>query len=239
MAMRLRGSARLTMLDADLSATRAADVREDDVLDVLEVQTEEISIVPEKVKRGSDLLTVFPVSFSMRPPPVAVPGRERHFKVDLASRGLELGVDRVRFQHSYPFVVGLEDEEIPVMYLAEAVAEKAVGYGMFQLAKHFADLAYAVDPDGGGLAIDAETLRELTRKKLEGFVARFPGLARQNGISDLASLKPAFTQDRYMRVLKFQWQQAVRFIGDPAHHYTFDGAKTLVQERLVPTLFPH
>jgi Nucleotidyl transferase AbiEii toxin, Type IV TA system len=238
MAMRLRGSARLTMLDADLSATRGADVSEDDVRDVIEVQTEEITIVPERVRSDSDVLTVFPVSFSMRPPPVAVPSAERHFKVDLASRGLELGVDHVPFRHTYPFSLGLEDEEIPVMHLAEAVAEKTVGYGMFQLGKHFADLAFAVDPHGGALAADSDTLRELTRKKLEGFVARFPELARANGISDLPSLEPTFTQDRYMRVLKFQWQQAVRFLGDPAHHYTFEQAKTLVQERLVPLLFP-
>ena len=226
------------MIDTDLSATRAQDVQEDEILDVLEVETPEISIVPKAAKRKSDVLTVVPVAFSMRPTPVVVQAKDRMFKVDLSMRGLELGVDHVPFRHDYPFVLGLEGQLVPTMYLAEAVAEKVIGYGAFRLAKHFADLAFAVDPAGGALVVEPDVLRDLTKKKLEGFVERFPELAKAQEVSDYASLQPPFTQDRHLRTLKFQWAGSVRFIGDPALQYTFPEARALVQERLVPMLFP-
>lgn len=238
MAMRLRGSSRLTMLDADLSTTRNVDVSEDDVLDVLEFETDEITVVPQRAERGSDLLTVFPVSFSMRPQPAPLARGERHFKVDLSSRGLELPADLLRFRHDYPFEIGLEDEEVSVMALVEAVAEKTVGYGLFRLAKHYSDLAFAVDIFAQDLTVDADTLRQITRKKLEGFVKRFPQVARANEISDIASLEVPFTMDRHLRVVKFQWQQDVRYVGAAAHQYTFQRARDLVTDRLVPLLFP-
>jgi hypothetical protein len=238
MAMRLRGSSRLTMLDADLTATRAEDVSEDEVLDVLEVETDEITIVPERVQRGSELLTVVPVSFAMRPPPAPLARQDRFFKVDFSSRGLELEPDRLPFRHDYPFELGLEGAEISTMALVEAIAEKTVGYGMFRIAKHYSDLAFAVDVFPEDITADAETLRQVTRKKLEGFVNRFPQIARTSGISDVASLRAPFTSDLYLRVVKAQWEQDVRYVGGAAHQYTFQQAYDLVTGRLVPLLFP-
>jgi hypothetical protein len=237
MAMRLRGSSRLTMLDADLSVTRGTDVSEDDVRDVLEVQTNEISIVPERVRTKSDLVTAFPVSFTMRPPPAPLARNERHFKVDLSARGLELEPERVPFRHTYPFELGLEGEEIAIMALLEAVAEKTIGYGMFRLAKHYADLAFASDVYEDELVADADTLREVARKKLESYVRRFPGVARTNEISDFGSLEPAFLLDRHLRVVKFQWDQEVKFVGAAGAQYTFGQATDLVTRRLLPPLF--
>ncbi len=237
--MRLRGSSRVTMLDTDLSATGNADVGEEELMDVLEVQTDEISIQPERVTAGSDLLKVFPVRFRMRPSPIAVPRGEDRFRVDFAARGLALGAELLPFRHGYPFEVGLEDEKVPVMHLAEAVAEKIIAFGAFLTAKHYADLAYAVDPNGGDLTYDEDDLRDLTRKKLESWVERFPGLAERVGLSkDIASLEPRFTQDIYLRALKFQWLSEIRYVGDPAYHYSFNDAKALVEERLLPLLFP-
>jgi hypothetical protein len=238
MAMKLRGSSRLTMLDADLSATRGQDISEDDVLDVLEVDSEEITIVPERVKTGSDLLTVFPVSFVMRPPPAPLARGDRHFKVDLSSRGLELEPDRVPFRHDYPFETGLEGEPIPLMALVESVAEKTIGYGMFRLAKHYADLAFVADVSHAQLVADANVLRDIARKKLEDYVTRFPRLAKDGGISDFGSLEPAFTVDRHLRIVKVQWEQEVRYLGGAAQQYTFIQARDLVTNRLVPLLFP-
>jgi hypothetical protein len=133
----------------------------------------------------------------------------------------------------------LEGEEIAIMASLETVAEKTVSYGVFRLAKHYADLAFASDMYETDLIAGAHTLRDVARKKLESQVRRFPSVTRSNGISDFPSLEPAFVQDHHLRVVKFQWDQKVKFIGAAAEQYTFAEAKDLVTQRLVPLLFPN
>jgi hypothetical protein len=226
------------MLDADLSATPAADVHEDDVLDVLELQTEHVTIVPEDIKSKSEIITAFPVAFTLDPSPAPINDRDRHFKVEIAARGLELEPELLQFTHEYPFELGVEGILVPTMALVEAVAEKSVSYGIFRLAKHYADLAFAVDRYQTELLESSETLREVVRIKLERNVKRFPRLTGNQGITDYDSLKPAFVLDRDLRVVKRQWQLDLTFVGAAANQYTFPQAHELVTKRLVPLLFP-
>jgi hypothetical protein len=237
MAMRLRGSSRVTKVDTDLSAVRGADITDSEAMDVLDVDTDSITLTPRNVRKGNDMLTVFPVEFAMRPAPVAIPQDESNFKVDLSSRGLELEPEYLPFRHDYPFELGLEGELISVMALIEATAEKVIGYGMFRGPKHYSDLAFVVDRFEAELQASADVLREVTAKKLEGWIGRFPGLARANGVTDFASLEPPFVQDRHLREVKKIWTQDVSFVGGAAEQYTFQQAYKLNTTKLVPILF--
>jgi len=226
------------MLDTDLSTTPNADVSEGDILDALEVEEAEIQIRPPRRLDGDgDVLKAFPVEFRFTHPPAPLDRRERHFRVDIAARGLDLEPELLALRHEYPFELGIEGIEIPMIALVEAVAEKTFSFGAFQLAKHYADLAYVVDHFPERLETERRTLRDLTALKLERNIRQFPGLMARRGIRDYASLRPAFVQDAYLRVVKAQWSTTVGYVGQASEHYTFDRAFELVRERLMPLLF--
>ena len=239
MAMRLRGSSRLSIKDTDLSTTPDATVSDDDLRDVLEVNDPEISIVPGKVTTSAagDTREVFPVEFVFRNPPLQIEERERRFRVDVAARGLDLKPEGLELRHEYPFEIGIEGILIPTIALPEAVAEKAFSFGAFRLAKHYADLAYAADHFYDELQAEKQTLRDLTALKLERNLRQFPGLMKAQRVSGYSSLQPPFVQDEFLRVVKFQWNEQVGYVGQASEHYSFNRALELVRDRLVPLLF--
>jgi hypothetical protein len=238
MAMRLRGSRRLTMLDTDLSASPAADVKPDDIRDVLEVQTDEITIVPDGVRPKVELIQAFPVRFVFAQPPAPASAAERVFKVDLSLRGFVLPPEWLELRHDYPFELGIEGTPIPTMALIEAVAEKTVSFGIFRTAKHYADLAFVSDRFSEVIAASEDTLREVTTQKFRENTERFPRKLRDQGITDYSSMKASFDRDYYLRGVKATWSAEVKYLGAPAEAYTFAQAKQLVTERLVPIVLP-
>jgi hypothetical protein len=238
MAMRLRGSTRLTMLDADLSATRAADVSEDDVRDVLEVQEDEITIVPVKVESKVDLVQAFPVRFTFLTPPASLARAQRHFKVDISARGLELECDELELRHDYPFELGIEGLRIPTMHLIEQLAEKSVSFGIFRPAKHYADLAFAADHYAADLERNADTLRSIAEKKFAANKQRFPQRLAMQRITDYGSMRSSFVDDYYLRAVKFAWRSEIAYVGSADRQYDFNQARQLVDAIIVPILFP-
>ena len=239
MAMRLRGSSRLTRTDADLSATPAADVDEEDLLDALELDLRDtISIIPERVIRDNDIIKAFPVRYSFPKPPAALGRRQRMFKVELSVRGLELPPEDLPLVHDYDFELGLEDVQVPTMALAEAVAEKAVAYALHLLPKHFADMAFAIDNFKPELIAEAEALHQITQIKFSRNKARFRRMFDSKKLTDYGSMKHRFTDDFYLRQVKPLWTSNVAYVGQASQHYTFQEALKLVTNDLVPLLFP-
>lgn len=239
MAMRLRGSSRLTMKDADLSAKPKQKLTQDEILDVLEVQDEAITIVPGKVTEKTALFEIYPLTFTFDKPPAAIDDSERRFKVDLAIRGLELPAQWVSLSHSYPFSLGFENRQVPIIALLEHVAEKSVGYGIFKDPRHFSDLAFFADRFPGELAAEADVVSSIAKKKFEGNRQRLgERLLRGHRVTDYESMKHAYTDDYFLRPLKALWASKLDYVGGIGGAYTFNQALALVQERVVPVLFP-
>jgi len=238
MAMRLRGSARLTVLDTDLSATSDGQVTLDELLDLLEVQEEEITIVPERVEAKVELVQAYPVRFSFRRPPAPLSRSQSKFKVDLAGRELALAPEMLLLRHDYPFALGIEGIEIPTMHLIEHAAEKAVAYGIFRLAKHYADLAFLAERFRGQVEADAELLRELAAAKFAANKQRFPIVLASQRVDDFGSLAPSFRTDLYLRSLEYKWRSEIAYLGAADAQHSFEQARALVDEVIVPVLFP-
>lgn len=238
-AMRLRGSSRLSIKDTDLATTPGADVSDDDLLDALEFRIDEIEIEPKKVTTSGagDTREVFPVRFRFSEPPVEIDSKERSFRVDVAARGLHLETEMLELRHDYPFALGIEGIKVPTVALVEAVAEKVVAYGIYRLAKHFSDLAYAADHFQPELIADKQVLREITASKLDRNLKQFSRLMAKQGISDYKSLEPPFKQNLFLAAVKMTWADRVGFVGEASEHYSFKQAKELVETRLVPLLF--
>lgn len=238
MAMRLRGSARLTMLDTDLSATSTEQISVVDLRDVLEVQEEEITIVPERIEAKVELVKAFPVRFTFARPPAPLGRRDSVFKVDLSARGLALDPEWLPLRHDYPFTLGIEGVNVPTMHLVEQTAEKAVAFGIFKPAKHYADLAFLAERYRGELETDPELLQALAQEKFAGNRERFPRLLGEQQVTDFGSLATAFRADYHLRTIKAQWRSEVAYLGAPDVQHSFEQAKELVDAVVVPLLFP-
>jgi hypothetical protein len=144
----------------------------------------------------------------------------------------------VELRHDYPFELGIEGTPVPIMALLEAVAEKAVAYGIYRPPKHYADLAFAADVFQAELIAGADAIREIAAVKFAGNKERFSRLLEGQGISDFDSMLPSFESNRYLAPIKYSWTSEVRFVGEAALSYSFSEASRLVNERIVPILFP-
>jgi hypothetical protein len=246
MALRLFASTRISLRDLDLVIVGGNSSMTVDVLaGLLGYEDPWLTIVPEKPEEWGrrDLFSAAPLQFESRFNPTRLASRDRWLKVDVSLRGTELKPIPMRFIHGYPFKLGVEGEIVKVMHPIEMFAEKIVAYGIFQLSKHLADLAYMSTAVPGfigqsdWLTVNADEIRRVSRRKVDANLDRQPKLLAERGIESFDDMRESFEHPERFDISS-GWNSSVFYHGRAAQLLGYDAAVYVVQKLVLPLLWP-
>ena len=182
MALRCFGSTRLSIYDADTS-TRI-DIGVAELAEALGFESPDLVLRPVDSpdwKNENEILTAAPIEFE--PDFTQLRIVDNTFSLSVASRGLERPAEWRPFISGYPFDLGCDGVELPVMALNEMLAEKIVSWWLFGHAKHYADLAFiaALLKNSGfvGNADEREDILDLIEKKIATNQKLHPGRVKK------------------------------------------------------------
>jgi nucleotidyltransferase AbiEii toxin of type IV toxin-antitoxin system len=235
MALRCYESKRYTMRDTDTSAFVRID--DDELEAVIPYEDERISIQPEDPGQwdiNSALRTVQPIRFEPRFTGIQLGRDQREFSLNVSWRGVELDPVELPFLHQYPWGLGTEAIRVPVMDIREILAEKVLGFCINSLAKHYSDLAFIGDVRYDDVADDRDLLRWLVASKLAVNLRHIPRRCEKVGVTEYEHLRARLGCPEEMGVHE-NWN--VRYATTGRTAYSFDDAKLLIVERIVPLLF--
>lgn len=174
MALRCFNSPRFTVYDADFSTTEDAKRSRSEMREMLRYADDDLEISPEELV-PHDLAGTAWKSEPIRYDPVftalAPNAADRQFKADISHRGLICPGLEHELRIPYDLGIWPEPPVIWIMNPHEIVAEKALGWCVNRLVKHYADLGFiaiAAQPGRRQLIeLDPRKLRETLSAKLE------------------------------------------------------------------------
>ncbi len=236
MAMRLRGSPRFTMSDTDTSRRIAEAPDRERLAQALTVDQAELVVTPGDNlgwKLGRKLVIARPVEYEAYFAGLGGDAVEGEFTFTVSWRGLIEPSQPLLLVHPYA-ELELPRTIVPVMDLAEQVAEKTVAWCAHGLMKHYVDAAwafYALDEQ-----LDRAKLGRLVDAKLQVGRDLFP--AEYADFPDRESIRTALEDpDRHVPP---QGDAA----DDKARQLRFDKTSLnkaqaiyVVQNRLLPALY--
>lgn len=234
--MRLRGSPRFTVYDADTSSRTVAPAAM--VLSkAVTYDDPALEIAPgdhHGFHYGSDLITAKPVNYTAYFAQAGAAPPTGDFSLTVAARGLLLPADMVPLRHPYPALV-IAPMDIPVMNLTEQLAEKILGWCAHGLLKHYLDLAWAVLNLRG--EIRAEKFGDILDQKLAAARSRFPEIYA--GFPDRGSLRAPLEQptSSYAAPKGTPGDDGASRLKFPGRHLTRGQAEKVVREYLIPLLY--
>ena len=158
-------------------------------------------------------------------------------------RGLDLPPVERGFRHDFPWVLGIEGRDVPLMDPREMLAEKVVGYCVNVLGKHYADVAFLAFAFRGLMSVHKASLRRLVETKLERGRAAAArggpaGQALYQRVPNYAALRaPLEEPGRHLATPEFG--REVRFVlsGDGKGAIRLPVAKQIVRQLVIPWLF--
>lgn len=174
MALRCFKSPRFTVYDADFATTAAAKRGRTEMREMLGYADDDLEIFPENLvphDAGGTVWKSEPIRYAPIFTTLAPNPGDRQFKADISHRGLVC--PGIECQLLIPYDLGIW-EEPPVVWIMdphEIVAEKALGWCVNRLVKHYADLAFIVLVAQPGenqlIELNGEKLRTTLAAKLE------------------------------------------------------------------------
>ena len=239
MAMRLRGSPRFTVTDADTSKREGWPDRES-LSEALTIDADELTVAPADYlawKSRNDILHAHPVNYEAFFAAVGAGSIVGEFKFTVSWRGLVEPAQKIPLRHPYK-QLALPPTQVPVMDLTEQAAEKVVGWCANGLVKHYSDLAWIFwrlrnEVQDDKLARLVVSKLDAGRKRFPNEYATFPDLA--SVISPL--LDP---DDRVPPPLgdpEDDGRRYIRFVSTGVNtHLNQAQNKRIVRERVVPLL---
>lgn len=235
MALRLRGSNRFTMFDTDSSMRGRLD--EVELAGKLDIETDELAVRPDdgtNWERNRQLTIAQPITYDAYFAAVGTEPVTDRFSFTINMRGLTEPATWVKLVQPYNELVFSDEILVPVMSISEQAAEKTVGRAAASVAKHYLDLAWI----GRELAdmIDKRDLQRLCRRKLEVNGELFP--ASYEKLKDLPDLLvPLARPDSYYGPLNKDRDHRARSIRFMGNRITWQEAKALVRQTIIPRLF--
>jgi hypothetical protein len=238
MALRSFGSPRFTVYDADFSTSKDTVHPPTQLTKLLSYEDEELIIAPERVLPSSDEGSVWrsaPVNFT----PLftdLVQEKDCNFKADVSFRGL------VRDGLQVPLTVPYEDLNIwtggtPTVYVmdpVEVIADKILGWCVYGLVKHYADLGYlslVSRVPNSYFILERDALRETAAEKLDRMRALHPD--RYAPFHSLESLVTKLSEP--VQIDRSHWGQLL-YLERYRQDFTPAVIEKAVREILVPLL---
>jgi hypothetical protein len=242
-ALRLYGGHRFTVTDVDTSSKEKVKLGRLNALlnwsieEKLEVRTAGVGFY----EKGAFLEKAKPIFFDPLFSEIQLSEDDAQFELTVNMRGLTLDPVARGLRHDYPWTLGVEGIDLPLMDPREMLAEKVCGYCIGALGKHYADVAFIAYQFNKLFDQAQSQLRSLTEEKLERgrelMTGEF-GKARYEEFPDLASLREPLEQpEKHLGAKEFG--REVRFVdlGDGKGVMTLASAKRVVKRLVVPWLF--
>jgi hypothetical protein len=250
MALRAYGGNRLTMRDADTSTNLDPKAGDLETLLTFEIPGK-LKVAPESPgawPKHDGLAVVKPIHYEPLFSLLPLTDKGREFDITINKRGLKLDPRPARLNHQYDWSLGIEDVVFPMMDIREMVAEKALGYAVTRVQKHYADLAIIaflstkIEGMGNALNTSKVLIRTLTEEKLEigRAYAEKAGATVKAMYADVphyGALQQAFNApDAHLGLSN--WDGAIQWITTSwMNPISFKNAKILVTEVICPLLF--
>jgi hypothetical protein len=245
MALRCYGGRRFTVTDVDTSTNGKL------VLPTLDKKLnwelpDELVVSTKGVgwyEKGVDLEKAKPILFEPLFSDIQLTENQARFELTVNMRGLDLDAVEGAFRHHYPWRLGVEGRQLPLMDPREMLAEKVLGYCVNVLGKHYADVAFLAVRFRDDMPRHKKVLRELVQTKLE----RGRETAQRGGehgrelyarVSDYAALRaPLEAPEQHLGSTHFGGE--VRFVVSDLGNGVIPlaMAKRIVRALVVPWLF--
>jgi hypothetical protein len=250
MALRAYGGNRLTMRDADTSTNLDPKAGDLERLLTFEIPGK-LRVAPESPggwPKHDGLEVVKPIRYDPLFSLLPLTDKGREFDITINKRGLKLDPRPVRLAHQYGWTLGVESVEFAMMDIREMVAEKALGYGVTRVQKHYADLAIIaylavlVPSIHSDFSTSKVLIRKMTEEKLEigrTYAENARSTVRQmyNDVPNYEALGQAFVSPEKHLGLA-DWDGAIQWITTSSMRpISFKNAKTLVTRIICPLLF--
>jgi Nucleotidyl transferase AbiEii toxin, Type IV TA system len=238
MALRCFGSPRFTVYDADFSAAEDASPRPEEIRRMLAYEDDDLVIAPAALTphdAGGTAWKSEPIRYDPVFTQLVPDQSDRSFKADISFRGLVC--EGIEQELLVPYDLGLWSEPPTawVMDPHEVVAEKALGWCVNRLAKHYADLGFVGLASQATtkplIALDEAKLRNTVADKLEIMRALQPErYAEFASIDDLVN-----DLDQPPNLSEAQWRDLI-YVREHRRRFSPELMVRAVRELLVPML---
>jgi hypothetical protein len=245
MALRCYGGHRFTVTDVDTSTNERVALGRLDAHLNWEIEGELVvrTMGVGWYQKAVDLEKAKPILFEPLFSEIALTEGQAQFELTVNMRGLDLPPVERGFRHDFPWVLGIEGRDVPLMDPREMLAEKVVGYCVNVLGKHYADVAFLAFGFQGLMSAHKASLRSLVETKLERgreVSARGGPAGRElyARVPNYAALRaPLEEPERHLVTAEFG--REVRFVvsEDGKGAIRLRRAKQIVRQLVIPWLF--